>query len=124
MGKPSQNSLKSWRLFLLIFGLLALVSVLLVSAGNIMTMGSGPAIEVGRANFQAAGPKYAELELLKEVMPGAATFTERDGQPPVFRAYLTDPDSKERKLLGYVFLTPDLPPEEVGNSAPIEVLVG
>jgi transcriptional regulator of nitric oxide reductase len=66
----------------------------------------------------------AEQALLKEVMPDADTFTKRDGQPPVFKAYRSDPDTKARELVGYVFLTSDIPPEEVGYSAPIEVLVG
>jgi hypothetical protein len=57
-------------------------------------------------------------------MPDADTFTKRDGQPPVFKAYRSDPDTKARELVGYVFLTSDIPPEEVGYSAPIEVLVG
>ena len=61
---------------------------------------------------------------MKEVMPEADTFYEREGQPPVFKAYHTDPQSREKKLVGYVFLNSDVPPEELGYSGPIRVLVG
>ncbi len=70
------------------------------------------------------GLTQAEQALLREVMPKADTFYEREGQPPVFKAYRTDPESGEQKLVGYVFLTSDVPPEELGYSGPIRVLVG
>ena len=66
----------------------------------------------------------AEQVLLREVMPEADTFYEREGQPPVFKAYHTDQRGREQKLVGYVFLTSDVPPEELGYSGPIRVLVG
>jgi Na+-translocating ferredoxin:NAD+ oxidoreductase RnfG subunit len=75
-------------------------------------------------SVRADGPTEAEQALLREVMPRADTFSEREGQPPVFKAYRTDPDSGEQKLVGYVFLTSDVPPEELGYSGPIVVLVG
>jgi len=62
--------------------------------------------------------------LLMEVMPRADTFSVKEGDPPVIRAYRADPSSGEQTLVGYVFLTSDVPPEEVGYSAPIGVLVG
>ncbi len=62
--------------------------------------------------------------LFREVMPSADTFAEKNGNPPVFRAYRTDSSDSVPKLVGYVFLTSDVPPEEVGYSAPITVLVG
>jgi polyferredoxin len=62
--------------------------------------------------------------LLAEVMAGADTFSEREGDPPIFRAYRIDPQGGERTLVGYVFLTSDLPPEPYGYSGTIEALVG
>jgi len=63
-------------------------------------------------------------ELLAKVFPGADSFSAKQGEPPVYRAFGVASDSGEPELLGFVFETPDLPPEEVGYSAPIDVLVG
>lgn len=62
-------------------------------------------------------------ELLSQVIPGAMRFAEKTGEPPVFAAYRADGADGEA-LAGYAFLTADMPPEEVGFSAPINVLVG
>lgn len=61
--------------------------------------------------------------LLQAVLPGATSFSEKSGTPPVIRGYREAADGNP-ELVGYLFITPDLPPEEVGYSAPIEVLVG
>jgi Na+-translocating ferredoxin:NAD+ oxidoreductase RnfG subunit len=63
-------------------------------------------------------------ERLERVMPEADRFTDRQGQPPVFEAYRTDSSTGRETLAGYVFLTSDLPPEQMGFNGPIEVLVG
>lgn len=63
------------------------------------------------------------LEDLQFVMPEADNFSEKSGTPPVIQAYRNAADG-EAELVGYVFETPDLPPEEIGYSAPIDVLVG
>ena len=93
---------------------------------------SRPLFLVALAILSLVGPTGAvsqevtedEALLLRSVMPAADSFSEKRGQPPVFRAFGEDPESGERTLLGYVFLTSDLPPEERGYSGPIEVLVG
>lgn len=64
------------------------------------------------------------IEDLEGVMPEADRFSEREGTPPVFRGYRVDPSTGQESLVGYVFLTSDLPPEVRGYDAPIEVLVG
>ena len=56
--------------------------------------------------------------LLREVMPGADLFSPAGGDPLVKQAY------RGEELIGYVFLTSDLPPEEYGYSGTIETLVG
>ncbi|MXW08222.1 MAG: 4Fe-4S binding protein [Gammaproteobacteria bacterium] len=61
--------------------------------------------------------------LVEDVLPGATSFEVRDGEPRVIVGYAADaPD--EDALVGYAFLTSDVPPEELGYNGPIEVLVG
>jgi NosR/NirI family nitrous oxide reductase transcriptional regulator len=64
------------------------------------------------------------LALLERVVPGAERFSDRQGSPPVFEAYRTDPSSGQETLLGYAFVTSDMPPEQMGFNGPIEALVG
>jgi ferredoxin len=61
--------------------------------------------------------------LMHEVMPGADRFDDVSGDPPVVRGYRAEEGGAEA-LLGWVFLTSDLPPEQFGYSGPIEALVG
>jgi len=61
--------------------------------------------------------------LMEDIFPGAEIFSEKSGEPPVYRAYNVN-ESGEQELVGYLFETPDLPPEEIGYSAPVDVLVG
>ncbi len=56
--------------------------------------------------------------LLREVMPEADLFSPATGDPLVKQAY------QGQELIGYVFITSDLPPEEYGYSGTIETLVG
>lgn len=62
-------------------------------------------------------------EWLQQVMPQADLFSDKEGEPPVYRGYRTS-DSGADELVGYVFLTAEVPPEERGFSAPIPMLVG
>ncbi len=64
------------------------------------------------------GIDRVRMSLLREVMPGAERFEEASGNPPVRRALSGE------TLLGYVFLTSDLPPEVRGYSGPIQTVVG
>ncbi len=72
----------------------------------------------------AAASGQPEPAQMKRVFPEADYFSAKQGEPPVYHAYRGDPGSGDAELLGYLFETPDLPPEEIGYSAPIEVLVG
>jgi hypothetical protein len=74
--------------------------------------------------LQAASLNEVSAEQLQRVFPEADSFSGKAGEPPVYRAFSDDPGGGEPVLIGYLFETPDLPPEEVGYSAPIEVLVG
>lgn len=62
-----------------------------------------------------------EADWLNEVFPRAISFSQKQGVPPVYLAFGAN---GEQDLLGYVFTTPDLPPEELGFSGPIDVLLG
>lgn len=61
--------------------------------------------------------------LVEEVLPGAISFEVRDGDPRVIVGYAAEVQDEEA-LVGYAFLTSDVPPEELGYNGPIEVLVG
>ncbi len=60
---------------------------------------------------------------LEQVLPGAQRFSEKSGEPPVFRAYKNNEDGEEVQI-GFVFLSADVPPEEKGFAAPIDMLIG
>ncbi|MEQ8313363.1 MAG: FMN-binding protein [Gammaproteobacteria bacterium] len=74
--------------------------------------------------LQAANSDHTTDRLLKAVVPGADFFADKAGDPPVYKAYKTDPESGERTLIGYAFVTPDVPPEPNGFSGPIDTLIG
>jgi len=63
-------------------------------------------------------------EWLPEALPQAQTFSDKEGEPPVWRGYGPNPETGEQELVGYVFLSSDLPPEERGYSAPVLMLIG
>lgn len=60
---------------------------------------------------------------LFQVLPQAERFSEKQGDPPVYRAYRSDSGGEEN-LVGFAFLSSDLPPEEKGYSAPVAMLIG
>ncbi len=72
----------------------------------------------------AQTPLEVTEEMMRSVMRGAGSFSLKEGNPPVYRAYRGDSGGSEPELMGYLFETPDWPPEEVGYSAPVDVLVG
>lgn len=76
-------------------------------------------------SVQAQTPfnRTVTTEQLQQLMPAATRFSEKAGEPPVFTAYGPNADSNAEGIIGYLFQTSDLPPLEVGFSAPIEVLV-
>lgn len=65
-----------------------------------------------------------EEQWLREIFPSATHFSSKQGSPPVITALQAQQGNQEDLLLGYVFTTPDLPPEEIGFSGPIDVLIG
>ena len=69
-------------------------------------------------DLKAQNVEYVSESLLRAVMPAADLFSPATGEPLVKQAY------RGEELIGYVFLTSDLPPEEYGYSGTIETLVG
>lgn len=91
---------------------------------NLSRLLSGVALVLSLTNASTGMAQPAipvSTDLLAKVFPQAARFSGKAGSPPVYTAFA---DSAEDSVIGYVFETKDYPPEEVGYSAPIEVLVG
>jgi NosR/NirI family transcriptional regulator, nitrous oxide reductase regulator len=61
---------------------------------------------------------------LKRLFPQATTFSPKGGDPPHFKAFVTDPKSGAQTLVGLAFWTTELDPLERGYDGPIKVLVG
>ena len=60
---------------------------------------------------------------LEDVLPDAASFEIREGDPRVIVGYAAGARDEDA-VVGYAFLTSDVPPQELGYNGPIEVLVG
>jgi len=80
----------------------------------------GPGATFG---IEAANKDHTSNRLLKRVVPGADSFSDKEGEPPVYKAFRTE-SSGDKTLIGYAFVTPDMPPEPVGYNGPIDTLVG
>ena len=65
-----------------------------------------------------------DAEMIQSVMPEADNFSVKAGLPPVYTAYGPRPDGSPRSVIGYVYLTSNVPPAEYGYSGRIDVLVG
>ncbi len=76
------------------------------------------ALALSSTAAHAQGVDRVPARLLQEVMPEADRIDPAEGDPPIRRAYRGD------ELVGYVFLTTDFPPEEVGYSGPVRAVVG
>jgi NosR/NirI family nitrous oxide reductase transcriptional regulator len=62
--------------------------------------------------------------LLKRLFPAATAFSPKEGDPPHFSAFVTDPKSGMKTLVGLAFWTTELDPLERAYDGPIKVLVG
>ncbi|NKB33179.1 MAG: FMN-binding protein [Pseudomonadales bacterium] len=79
---------------------------------------------IGSTTYAQDEWENLEPAWLEEVMPLADSFSSKQGNPPVYHAYQSSTAGGEPELIGYVFASPDLPPEEVGFSGPIDLLIG
>ena len=62
--------------------------------------------------------------LLRELFPDAASFSDKEGDPPHFKAYGADSTESEPNILGYAYWTTELDPLERGYDGPIKLFVG
>lgn len=93
------------------------LQVLAFSMALLMTATGLPAIAPAQAQDTASSE---EQDLLKEVFPDAAVFSDKTGRLPHYKAYASDGET----LLGFVFMTHEVEPEEWAYSSEIEALVG
>lgn len=68
------------------------------------------------------GPRLCDFAPCAEVFPGAASFSERKGQPPYVEAYADAQGHK--KLLGYVMLSTDITDTPAYSGKPVVTLIG
>ncbi|MDT8429613.1 MAG: 4Fe-4S binding protein [Pseudomonadales bacterium] len=104
--------------------ILALLATLCLLLTHTSTLAQSTRPALDRTAIRTPWTTELQQQWLHQVMPQAETFTEKSGQPPVFRGYRQDPANGTQELLGYVFFSADIPPEEIGYSAPIAMLIG
>ena len=68
--------------------------------------------------------QIVDAEMIRSVMPAADSFSAKAGLPPVYTAYGTGADGSPGSVIGYVYLTANVPPIQYGYSSGIDVLVG
>jgi Na+-translocating ferredoxin:NAD+ oxidoreductase RnfG subunit/NAD-dependent dihydropyrimidine dehydrogenase PreA subunit len=90
---------------------------------GVLTVGMGLIWCLAPAGAHAQSEEITE-ELLRRVFPDATRFSDKEGDPPVYRAFVADSVTGAESHVGFVFLTSDVPPETTGYNAPIRVLVG
>ncbi len=64
-----------------------------------------------------------EQRHIREIFPEADVFSSKGGDLPHYKAYKTDPQTNQRKLVGFAFFTTDIEPRERGYEGPIEIAV-
>ena len=84
------------------------------------------AFAVAAASIGLSGQvSHTDLNMqLKVLFPTATSFGPKEGKPPVFKAYVTDPKTRTQALVGYAAYTTDWQPFERGYDGPIKILVG
>ncbi|MBN9459819.1 MAG: regulatory protein NosR [Burkholderiales bacterium] len=70
----------------------------------------------------ATAPDLCARVPCREVLPGAATFSERKGQPPYVEGYAGEGDA--RRLVGYVMLSTDITDTPAYSGKPVVTLIG
>lgn len=62
--------------------------------------------------------------LLRDLFPDAAAFSEKQGDPPHYRALAESASGAADEVIGYAYWTTELDPLERGYDGPIKMLVG
>jgi ferredoxin len=65
-----------------------------------------------------------DAEVMQSVMPAADSFSAKQSLPPVYTAYGPGADGSPGSVIGYVYLTSNVPPTVYGYSGRIDVLAG
>ena len=84
----------------------------------------GSLLLVSPSSASAQIRQTVDAELIQSVMPAADSFSAKAGLPPVYTAYGTGADGSPGSVIGYVYLTANVPPFQYGYSSRIDVLVG
>ncbi len=96
------------------------LSVLLMCATLVLTF---PVFGQSAASVRTPFVTDPTPEWIAQVLPDAERFSEKSGEPPVIRGYRRNAAGDE-ELVGFVFESADVPPEEKGFAAPIDMLIG
>ena len=81
-------------------------------------------IIISAVNGEVIVSTTAEEDRLKDVFPDADVFLAETEKLPHYKAYRTDPRTGDRTLLGFVFMTHEVEPDEWAYASEIEALVG
>jgi len=84
----------------------------------------GSLLLVSPSSASAQIRQTVDAEMIQSVMPAADSFSLKAGLPPVYTAYGTGADGSPGRVIGYVYLTANVPPIQYGYSSRIDVLVG
>ena len=84
----------------------------------------GSHLLVSPSSASAQIRQTVDAEMIQSVMPAADSFSAKAGLPPVYTAYGTGADGSPGSVIGYVYLTANVPPFQYGYSSRIDVLVG
>ena len=95
---------------------------LVVYAGLAAAVIASPASLGAVAAMDLATPD--QTRLLRQVFFEADAFSAKEGDLPHHKAYKTDPKTGATTLVGVVFLTTDVEPDEWAYGGPIDILVG
>jgi len=66
----------------------------------------------------------SDSAILKEVFPAADIFSIKGGRLPHHKAYKSDPETGINTLVGVIFLTAEVEPDEFAYGGPIYIMVG
>ncbi|MFO1334564.1 MAG: 4Fe-4S binding protein [Piscinibacter sp.] len=82
------------------------------------------AYEAHLADDLATTPELCARVPCAEVFPGAASFSQRKGQPPYVEAYAAPDAAGQKKLLGWVMLSTDITDTPAYSGKPVVTLIG
>jgi transcriptional regulator of nitric oxide reductase len=91
------------------------------------SLAAGAAAAVAVTTVAVAGQFATEKNLpsqLNVVFPAATSFSPKEGNPPVFKAFQASPQTGPHTVAGFAFWTTDWQPFERGYDGPIKILVG